>query len=410
MTFEEKLKQYARLVVRIGVNVQKGQDIVLRCPAECYEFARMIAKEGYEAGAKQVIVHFKDEQISRLTYDYADISVFETVPEWQAESLNKYAKEGACFISISGGDPEVFKGVDSNKLKANAKASDKAFEPFYKRMMASEIPWNVVAVPNKKWAMKVFPNVAEEEAMEKLWNAIFLAVRIDEGDAVEKWNAHNALLAEKCKKLNEMQFAKLHYKNSIGTDFIVGLAKNHHWEGGSEKDENGVEFVANMPTEEVFTMPDHRIGEGTVVSALPLSFEGTLIKNFRLTFRNGRIEEFSAEEGYEALERLLNSDEGSRHLGEVALVPYESPISNMNILFYNTLFDENASCHFAFGECYPTTIQGGNAMTEEELFEAGGNHSMNHVDFMIGTSDLSIIGIKEDGTKVPVFENGNFVL
>ena len=316
----------------------------------------------------------------------------------------------ACFISISGGDPEVFKGVDSNKLKANAKASDKAFEPFYKRMMASEIPWNVVAVPNKKWAMKVFPNVSEEEAMEKLWNAIFLAVRIDEGDAVEKWNAHNALLAEKCKKLNEMQFAKLHYKNSIGTDFIVGLAKNHHWEGGSEKDENGVEFVANMPTEEVFTMPDHRIGEGTVVSALPLSFEGTLIKNFRLTFRNGRIEEFSAEEGYEALERLLNSDEGSRHLGEVALVPYESPISNMNILFYNTLFDENASCHFAFGECYPTTIQGGNAMTEEELFEAGGNHSMNHVDFMIGTSDLSIIGIKEDGTKVPVFENGNFVL
>ena len=411
MTFEQKLQEYAKLIVRVGVNVQKGQDIVLRCPAECYAFARMITKEGYEAGARQVIVHFKDEQISRLTYDYADLSVFEQVPEWQAESLNHYAREGACFISISGGDPEVFKGVDSAKLKANAKASDKAFEVFYKRMMASEIPWNVVAIPNEKWAMKVFPDVSKEEAMEKLWEAVFQATRIGTTeDAVKAWQEHNHFLEQKCKQLNEMQFAKLHYKNSIGTDFVVGLAKGHKWEGGSEKDSNGVDFVANMPTEEIFTMPDRRIGEGTVVSALPLSFEGTLIKNFRLTFKNGRVEEFSAEEGEEALDRLLNSDEGSRHLGEVALVPFDSPVSNMGILFYNTLFDENASCHFAFGECYPTTIQNGESMTEEELFEAGGNHSINHVDFMVGTSDLSITGIIENGEEVPVFDKGNWVL
>ena len=187
-------------------------------------------------------------------------------------------------------------------------------------------------------------------------------------------------------------------------------SQDHIWEGGAEEDSKGTSFVANMPTEEVFTMPDCRVAEGTVVSSLPLSFEGTLIKNFSLTFKNGRVEEFSAEEGYEALERLLNSDEGSRRLGEVALVPYESPISNMNILFYNTLFDENASCHLAFGECYPTTVQGGTKMTAEEITNIGGNHSMNHVDFMIGTSDLCITGIKEDGTEIPVFENGNWVL
>ena len=410
MTFQDKLQEYAKLIVNIGVNVQKGQDIVLRCPVDCYEFGRMIVKAGYEAGAKEVIVHWSDEQVSRLAYDYADISVFETVPEWQAESRNKYAREGACFITISSGDPEIFKGVDSTKLKANAKACDEAYEEFYNRMMASEIPWNVVAVPSKKWAKKVFENLSEEEAVEKLWEAIFKAVRIGEGDAVEAWRKHNELLAKQCKKLNEIQFSKLHYKNSIGTDFVVGLVKDHIWEGGAEEDSKGTSFVANMPTEEVFTMPDCRVAEGTVVSSLPLSFEGTLIKNFSLTFKNGRVEEFSAEEGYEALERLLNSDEGSRRLGEVALVPYESPISNMNILFYNTLFDENASCHLAFGECYPTTVQGGTKMTAEEITNIGGNHSMNHVDFMIGTSDLCITGIKEDGAEIPVFENGNWVL
>lgn len=410
MTFQEKLQEYAKLIVNIGVNVQEGQDIVLRCPVECYEFGRMIVEEGYKAGAKEVIVHWGDEQISRLTYDYADLSVFETVQEWQAESRNKYAREGACFITISGGDPEIFKGVDSAKLKAYAKACDKAFEEFYNRMMASEIPWNVVAVPNKKWAMKVFPELSEEEAVEKLWEAVFFAVRIGESDVVEAWRKHNQSLAEQCKKLNELQFEKLHYKNSLGTDFIVGLVENHIWEGGAEEDSKGVTFVANMPTEEVFTMPDCRVADGKVVSSLPLSFEGTLIKNFSLTFKNGRVEEFTAEEGYEALERLLNSDEGSRHLGEVALVPYKSPISQMNILFYNTLFDENASCHFAFGECYPTTVKGGTKMTAEEITKVGGNHSMNHVDFMVGTSDLCITGITKEGKEIPIFENGNWVL
>lgn len=410
MNMNEKLQQYAKLAVRIGVNVQKGQTLVLRCPAEFYEFARMLTKEGYEAGAKEVVVHFRDEQIRRLNYDYSPLSVFETIPEWQAESLNYYAREKACFISLIGGDPEIFKGVESAKLKAYSIASDKAFEPFQKSLMSSENPWNIIALPSEVWAKKVFPDLSTEEAMERLWEAIFTSVRIGDGDVVEKWKNHNKKLAEQCKKLNELQFAKLHYKNSLGTDFTVGLVKNHCWEGGSEVNPDNIEFVANMPTEEVFTMPDHRIADGKVVSSLPLSYEGTLIKNFSLTFKNGRVEEFTAEEGYEALERLLNSDEGSRHLGEVALVPYDSPISNMKILFYNTLFDENASCHLALGRCYPNNIEGGTTMSEDELFEKGGNKSMNHVDFMIGTSDLSITGIKEDGTEIKVFENGNWVL
>lgn len=410
MNMNEKLQQYAKLAVRIGVNVQKDQILVLRCPAEFYEFARMLTKEGYEAGAKEVVVHFRDEQIRRLNYDYSPLSVFETIPEWQAESLNYYAREKACFISLIGGDPEIFKGVESAKLKAYSIASDKAFEPFQKSLMSSENPWNIIALPSEVWAKKVFPDLSTEEAMERLWEAIFTSVRIGDGDVVEKWKNHNKTLAEQCKKLNELQFAKLHYKNSLGTDFTVGLVKNHCWEGGSEVNPDNIEFVANMPTEEVFTMPDHRIADGKVVSSLPLSYEGTLIKNFSLTFKNGRVEEFTAEEGYEALERLLNSDEGSRHLGEVALVPYDSPISNMKILFYNTLFDENASCHLALGRCYPNNIEGGTTMSEDELFEKGGNKSMNHVDFMIGTSDLSITGIKEDGTEIKVFENGNWVL
>ena len=410
MTFEEKLNEYARLLVRVGVNVQKGQDIVLRCSVENYPFARKLVKEGYEAGAREVIIFWSDAVSSRISYDYAEASVFENIPDWKAESMNKYAREGAAFISIAGGDPEAFKGVDSAKLLASAKASDKAYDVFYKRMSASEIPWNVAAIPTEKWAQKVFPGIPVAEAMEKLWENIFKSVRIGEGDAVKAWQEHDAFLAEMSRKLNEQQFDALHYENSLGTDFTVGLAENHIWEGGSEADSQGNRFIANMPTEEIFTMPDCRRAEGKLVSALPLSYEGNMIHNFAFTFHEGKVVDFSAEDGMETLERMLGSDEGSRRLGEVALVPDDSPISNMKTLFYNTLFDENASCHFALGRCYETTVQGGASMSEDELHAVGGNTSMIHVDFMVGTSDLRITGIKKDGTQVPVFVDGNWAL
>lgn len=410
MNFQEKQQEYARLIVENGAAIQKGQELVLRCPAECWEFGRMIVKAGYEAGAKEVIVHWGDDEVARLRYEYAPMEVFENVPKWRADSMNSYAENGAAFIAITAENPNAFKGVDREKQMAAAKANDKAMEPYYKRMVSSQVQWVVAAVPGKEWAKQVFPEKSEAQAMESLWEAIFCAVRIQDGDAVQAWREHDALLSEKCEILNKYQFAELHYENEAGTDFRVGLVKNHIWEGGSEESGSGVRFIANMPTEEVFTMPDYRKAEGKVVSSRPLSYRWNLIKDFSLTFHEGKVVDFDAREGYDALKQLLDTDEGSKSLGEVALVPYASPISEMGILFYNTLFDENASCHLALGECYPTTVQDGEKMNEEELHQIGGNHSINHVDFMIGTKDMKITGITEDGKEIPVFIDGSWAL
>ncbi len=417
---EEKIREYARLIVRMGINVQPGQEVVIRCPVEHYEFARLLVRESYEAGAAEVIMQWGDNVEARYLYENATDEVLSHVPGWKADFYNYYAKRGAGFISISGSDPESFKGVDPKKMQLRSVAMDQAVEEYNKLLMASKVPWTVAAVPQKQWAKKVFPGCSEEEAMKKLWEKILQAVRIgrqDDGqsgsatstpDPVQAWRAHDVFLKEKCRFLNAHGFKKLHYKNSMGTDFTVGLVKDHIWEGGSETAANGVVFEANIPTEEIFTMPDKNVAEGTLVGALPLSFRGSLIKNFTLTFHEGRVVDYTAEEGLESLKTLLESDEGSRRLGEVALVPYSSPICGMKTLFYNTLFDENASCHFALGECYPTTVKGGAKMSEQELSAIGGNSSMNHVDFMVGTEDLTITGIKENGEEVLLFDKGNW--
>ncbi len=407
---EEKVREYARLIVRTGVNVQPGQEITVSCPVEHYEFGRMVIEEAYKAGAGEVIMRWNDQEESRLFFQNVSEEVLSTIPDWKAESYNYYARRGAGNISIGGGDPEGLKGIDPGKMQLRGAASDKAYAEYNKLLMASEIPWTVAAVPQKKWARKMFPEMTEEEAMGRLWQMILKSVRLDEGDGVRRWEEHDRFLKGKCALLDKYAFEKLHYQNGLGTDFVVGLVKGHIWEGGSETSGSGIVFEANMPTEEIFTMPDRRVAEGTLVSALPLSYRGNLIKNFRLVFREGQVVDYSAEEGLETLRSLLESDEGSRRLGEVALVPYHSPISQMKTLFYNTLFDENASCHFALGECYPTTIKGGAAMTEEELLEAGGNSSMNHVDFMVGTSDLTVTGIRENGEEVVLFRNGDWAI
>ncbi|MBQ8637827.1 MAG: aminopeptidase [Lachnospiraceae bacterium] len=406
---EEQIREYARLVVRTGVNVQQGQYVVVNCPAEHYEFGRLVIEEAYEAGAKEVVMRWGDSVEMRQYYLHASDETLAEFPQWKADSLNYYSRQGAGWISIGGSDPEALKGVNPMKMRIRQAASEKATEEHSKRLMASEIPWTVAAVPQKQWAKKVFPDLPEEEAMASLWKLILQAVRIGNGDAVAAWADHDSFLKKKCKMLNDHAFVKLHYENSIGTDFTVGLVRGHIWEGGSETAGTGTVFEANMPTEEIFTMPDCRVAEGTLVSALPLSYRGNLIRNFRLTFHEGQVVDYSAEEGYETLKSLIDTDEGSKRLGEVALVPYSSPISQMKTLFYNTLFDENASCHFALGECYPTTIRGGAKMSEEELKAAGGNAtSMNHVDFMVGTADLKITGIHEDGSEVVLFENGDW--
>lgn len=408
MTFEEKQREYARLIAGSGICVEKGQDVVLRGPVEGYLFVRMIIEECYKAGAHDVITLWEDAESARLRYDYADLSVFEEVKSWRVEPLLEYARSEGAFISITGSDPEVFKGVDADKQRAAMKASSVALKEYYEKMTKSAFKWNVSAIPTVGWAKKVFPDCTEEEAVLNLWEAIFKAVRIGDGDPVALWTAHAKTLAEKSKVLNEKQLVRLHYTNSIGTDFTVGLVKNHRWEGGADTAKDGGTYFANMPTEEVFTMPHRMKADGVLVSALPLSYQGNLIRNFTLTFREGRVEEFTAEEGYESLKRLLDTDEGSRRLGEVALVPLPSPVADQGILFYNTLFDENASCHFALGECYSTNLEGGAKLTPEALKEQGGNQSDNHVDFMIGTKDLNIVGYTEDGEEFVVFKNGTW--
>lgn len=406
---EDLIREYARLIVRIGVNVQKGQEIVLNCPVEHYEFGRMVIEEAYLAGAGEVIVRWSDNFDARQYYLNVSEERMKVVPDWKAQSYIYYSKRGAGYISVGGGDPEGLKGVDPKKMQIRSAAMDQALSEHYKLMMASEIPWTVAAVPQEKWAKKVFPQLSEEDGMRKLWEMILSAVRIGNGDAVKAWEEHDRFLKSKCEMLNGYAFEKLHYKNGIGTDFTVGLVKGHIWEGGSEKAGTGTVFEANMPTEEIFTMPDRMAAEGTLVSALPLSFRGNMIRNFRLTFHEGKVVDYAAEEGMDTLKSILDSDEGSRRLGEVAIVPYSSPISKMKTLFYNTLFDENAACHFALGECYPTTVKGGAQMSEEELLAAGGNSSLNHVDFMVGTADLQITGITADGQEIVLVENGDWV-
>lgn len=410
MNFEEKLNQYAKLIARCGIHVEEGQPIVLQCPVLCQDFARQIVHELYEAGASEVIVHWTDDKIARMRYDYAPLSVLETVPQWRVDSKLDYVKANGAYVSITGSDPECFKGVNPVKLKTANKANEKANKEFFDLMMRSAFKWNVSAVPTEAWAKKVYPDVPVHEAVAKLWEAIFNSLRIGDGDPVERWDEHGRILGEKCRILNTYQFKSLHYQSANGTDFYVELPKNHRWEGGADTAANGIKYFANMPTEEVFTMPERTSARGTLVSSLPLCYDGELITDFTLTFEGGKVVAYTAKEGEETLKRLLEMDEGSAYLGEVALVPVTSPVKAQNVMFYNTLFDENAACHLALGACYPTNVAGGAAMSEEELKAAGGNVSSVHEDFMVGTEDLSIVGTTWDGEKVQIFKDGNWAI
>lgn len=402
------MEKYARLLVRTGLNVQDNQTLVVSCPVECAYFARAIATEAYAVGARKVVMNWRDDLISRITLLNAKDEIFDEFPEWQKAFYNDLADEGAAFLSISASDPEVFKGVDPTRMARQNKASSTAVAHYRSRMMSNKNRWCVASIPTDSWAVKVFPGVPTEEAVEKLWDAIFKSVRVDLDDPVAAWDEHKANLQRRMKLLNEYNFKSLKYKNSLGTDFQVALVNEHIWMGGSDFSPDGVEFIANMPTEEIFTAPAKVGSYGKVVSSMPLNYNGNLIDKFSLTFEDGKIVDFTAEQGYDVLKGLLDTDEGARHIGEVALVPYDSPISNLKTLFFNTLYDENASCHFAFGKAYPVNVAGGDEATPEELKEKGINDSLTHVDFMIGTEDLSIIGVQADGTEIVVFEKGNF--
>jgi aminopeptidase len=400
--------KYARLVIQVGINLQEGQTLVVSSPIECAVFARLLQVEAYRRGAREVVMRWIDEQSAKITYDMAPDAIFDEYPEWSKSFFNGYADSDAAFLTIMASDPELMKDVDPKRISRQNKARATALEHYRSRTMGNRNTWCVVSAPSAAWAMKVFPGKTEADAMQALWEAIYTAVRVDAPDPVLAWRRHQEALNARLAMLKEHKFASLRYKNSLGTDLEIALPEGHQWFGGGDECHKGYVFVANMPTEEVFTMPHRDGAAGKVVSSMPLNYNGNLIEGLWLVFEKGIVVDYGANSGLQTLKELLETDEGARRLGEVALVPYDSPISNLGILFYNTLFDENASCHFALGKAYPTCIAGGVDMDKPALLAAGVNDSLVHVDFMVGSADLSITGIKADGTEVPVFKNGNF--
>lgn len=402
------LIKYASLAVNIGVNIQKDNILVISSPIETAEFARLITEEAYKSGAKDVIVHYGDQKLTKIKLENSSLETISNIPEWQAESYNYYARQEACFISISASDPDGLKGVPVEKIGASQKARTSALKEYFDNSMSNKCRWCVLSVPTLSWAKKVFPKVSDDEAMESLWDVIFKTVRVDTENPVNAWKKHNAYLEEKIKFMNNNNFKSVHLKSANGTDLNIELPEGHIWAGGSEGDVNGIPFNANIPTEEVFTLPKKTGVNGIVYSSKPLSYGGNLIDNFSITFKDGKAIDFTAETGYDVLKQMLESDEGAKYLGEVAFVPYNSPISNSKLIFFNTLFDENAACHLAFGRAYESCVKDADKYSEEELEKIGVNNSVIHVDFMIGTSNLEITGINKNGETIQIFSNGNW--
>ncbi|UIZ41337.1 aminopeptidase [Staphylococcus aureus] len=408
--YKEKLQQYAELLVKVGMNVQPKQPVFIRSSVETLELTHLIVEEAYHCGASDVRVVYSDPTLKRLKFENESVEHFANheIKSYDVEARMDYVKRGAANLALISEDLDLMDGIDSQKLQAFQQQNARAFKGYMESVQKNQFPWVVAAFPSKAWAKRVYPELSVEEAYIKFIDEVFDIVRIDGNDPVENWRQHIANLSVYAQKLQQKNYHALHYV-SEGTDLTVGLAKNHIWEDATSY-VNGKEqaFIANIPTEEVFTAPDRNRVDGYVTNKLPLSYNGTIIDQFKLMFKDGEIIDFSAEKGEAVLKDLINTDEGSRRLGEVALVPDDSPISNRNTIFYNTLFDENAACHLAIGSAYAFNIQGGTEMTVEEKIASGLNDSNVHVDFMIGSSDLTIYGIFEDGSKELVFENGNW--
>lgn len=405
--FQTNLDKYASLAVEIGVNVQPGQTLIVAAPLIAAPFVRKVVRRAYEIGAHNVHIEWSDDEATRIKYELAPDEAFREFPMWRAQGFEEMARNNAAYLYIMASDPDLLKGIDPQRIQDARKTANTAMRPFNELMMADKISWSIVAYPSQAWADKVFPSLPAEERVDALWNAIFKATRIDRDDPVRAWKEHSHTLEAKAEKLNARKYKALRYR-APGTDLTVELPKKHFWVAAGSINEKGTPFIANMPTEEVFTAPLKTGVNGTLRSTKPLSFSGNLIDGFFLTFKDGKIIEYAAEKGLESLKRLIETDDGSHYLGEVALVPHRSPISESNLIFYNTLFDENASNHFAIGRAYPFCLEGGKEMGQEELLEHGMNDSLTHVDFMVGSGDMDIDGILESGETEPVFRMGNW--
>ena len=406
---QERLKKYAELIVKCGLNVKEGQEVIIRCELDQPDFVALCVEECYKCGASKVKVEWAHMPITKLHYTYRTLESLSEVTGVEKAEWERKVEKLTCMLWLDSEDPDGLNGTDNEKISKANMARYPFIKP-YRDKLENKYQWCIAAVPGKEWAKKVFPDLPVEKAMDKLWDAILLCSRVDD-DPIKAWKKHNENLAKRCKFLNEHKFEKLEYKSANGTDFVVGLNPKGRFTGGGEWTlGTKIYFNPNIPSEEVFTSPMRGIADGKVVATKPLSYQGKLIENFWVRFENGKVVEVGAEKNQDLLEKMVKMDEGASYLGECALIAYDSPINNTGILFYNTLFDENASCHLALGRGFNECLEGFENMSVEECEKAGINSSMIHVDFMIGSKDMSIVGVMKDGKKVPIFKDGNWAI
>lgn len=402
----KQIARYARLAVTKGAAVQPGQELVIRASVECSDFVRMLAYEGYAAGAGHVTVMWSDIELDRLEYTYMDIDYFKAVDPWTKEQYNTLAANGAAFLMVTASDPHALTGIDPQKPATRMQAHNTQCDVYRKGLDFGHNTWTIVGAPTEAWAKTVFPNCSKYEAVYRLWHAILVASRAMGSDPQVEWERHNAAFEKNKRLLNGYAFDRLHYTSSNGTDLWVGLNRGHVWMGGACRTVNNTVYFPNIPTEEVFTSPDRNRINGVVHSVLPLVYAGNTVEDFWFRFEDGRVVDYDSVKGKDVLQAIIQTDKNACRLGECALVAKNTPIRQSEILYYSTLYDENASCHLALGTGFPECIEGGYSMSKEELVASGVNQSDVHVDFMIGADDLSIIGVTPEGQDVPVFVDG----
>ncbi len=409
MVEQAKLKKYAELTVRAGLNIQEGQILVINAHLEAADFTREVVREAYRQGAKRVHVDWGDAATQRINFEEMPEESLKEVPAWRKEMFQELVTNKGAILQLTGTDPSAFAGVDPSRIQTAQKAQGKDLKFFQAAQLKGDIHWCIIGVPTESWAKQVFPQATSEEAVENLWDKIFETVRLDQENPVNAWQEHAANLHAKVNYLNDQHFKTLHYKGP-GTDLSIELHPDHVWLGAGDLSTSGVTFLPNMPTEEVFTAPKKTGVNGKVTSTKPLALHGNLIENFSFTFKDGKVIDFTAEKGYETLKAMLETDENAKYLGEVALVPDASPISQSGIVFFNTLYDENASCHIALGNVITTNIKDGGNLSEETLESSGANQSIVHTDFMIGSASLDIDAETYEGERIALFRGGNWAI
>ena len=405
--FQQSLEKYADVIVKVGLNLREGQRLIINAGITDYPLVRAVTKSAYQAGARVVTVMYGDEEIAHIRLKMSSREALKEVPNWLLQAYLDHARKGDAYLAISSDNPDLLGDVDPEAIAIHRKAAGKKMMKVAEYIMRDAINWCVISYPAEDWARKVFPGVSGKQAQEKLWEAIFQTCRIDQPDPVAAWQEHIVNLKKRSEYLNSKRYSALHY-SAPGTDLTVGLPRGHQWLAAQSEAENGIKFTANLPTEEVFTMPHKDKVEGTVRSSRPLVIMGTTVEDFTLTFKKGKVVDITAKKNEETLRKLIETDEGGSRIGEVALVPVSSPISKRGHLFYNTLFDENAASHIALGRAYRFTMKGGATMSEEEFNKRGGNYSLIHVDFMVGSDKMNIDGILSDGSSEPIIRKGEW--